>query len=145
MFPMITEPKKNTVLAVLPGSDIDLNCSADLGDMIEGIFTQIFWIINGNFTDCYDKVNESNVIVTKKGNFTYMHLVLHIYKVTAEFYNVPITCELQTTSGNDMSTVYFTPLTTEPWAIIMLVILIVLCLLAVCPCMYYRTVKNAAR
>ncbi|XP_077338793.1 uncharacterized protein LOC143983219 isoform X3 [Lithobates pipiens] len=71
MFPMITEPKKNTVLAVLPGSDIDLNCSADLGDMIEGIFTQIFWIINGNFTDCYDKVNESNVITL--GNYNACH------------------------------------------------------------------------
>ncbi|XP_073470865.1 uncharacterized protein [Aquarana catesbeiana] len=88
------------------GSDIDVNCSADLGDMIAGELTTIYWIINGNFSEYYQKA--------------------------------------KTGSGNDISTLYFTSLTTEPWAIIIPVILIVLCLLAVFACMYYRTVKNAA-
>lgn len=144
MFPMITEPKKNITLPVLLGSDIDVNCSADLGDMIAGELATIYWIINGNFSEYYQKAKVSGPIVTKKGNFTYISLVLHLCKVTAEFYNVPITCILQTGSGNDISTLYFTSLTTEPWAIIIPVILIVLCLLAVFACMYYRTVKNAA-
>lgn len=144
MFPIITEPKKNITIPVLLGSDIDVNCSADLGDMIAGELATIYWIINGNFSEYYQKAKVSGPIVTKKGNFTYISLVLHLCKVTAEFYNVPITCILQTGSGNDISTLYFTSLTTEPWAIIIPVILIVLCLLAVFACMYYRTVKNAA-
>lgn len=55
MFPMITEPKKNITLPVLLGSDIDVNCSADLGDMIAGELTTIYWIINGNFSEYYQK------------------------------------------------------------------------------------------
>ncbi|XP_073470866.1 uncharacterized protein [Aquarana catesbeiana] len=37
------------------GSDIDVNCSADLGDMIAGELTTIYWIINGNFSEYYQK------------------------------------------------------------------------------------------
>ncbi|KAM5180650.1 uncharacterized protein ACMZJ9_001160 [Mantella aurantiaca] len=145
MFPRITEPKNNTLLQVRPGSYIDLYCSADIGNIITVNYTMLYWIINGNFTDYYDKAQESNTVVTRDGNFTYISKVLHIYEVAAEFYNVPITCVLQTANGYDTSTLYFTSLTAEYWAVIIPVIFIVLCLLAVFAYIQYRFSKNAAQ
>ncbi|CAH2223263.1 interleukin-1 receptor type 1-like [Pelobates cultripes] len=104
VFPRITEPYNNSCLKVKPYSKIDLYCKAVLDDNSTVPQTAIiFWVINGKFTEECDNVYEDKPVVIMKGEVS---SILHILKVVPEFYNIPFTCMIESTSGTDKSSIF---------------------------------------
>ncbi|MEE6470331.1 hypothetical protein FKM82_008931 [Ascaphus truei] len=66
----------------------------------------MYWLVNGNFPDNDTKVREEDVTVTTKGELNYLHSNLRILDVVPEFYDVPITCVVQSITGSDNSSLY---------------------------------------